>query len=84
MCDEASGQVSEFWIVAVFVAPIDVVADQLVLGGVVGVVGAVQAEVAHSFELRLDPVQPGRVVRRVRELDVVAERPAADGVALVW
>jgi hypothetical protein len=38
------------------VAPVDVGADQLGLGFVVGMVGAVEAEVAEALELRLDPV----------------------------
>jgi hypothetical protein len=34
-------------------------------------VGAVEGEVAKSFELCLDAVEPRAVVRRVGELDVV-------------
>ena len=49
----SSGLVSEFGVVAVVVAPVDVVADQLGLGLVVGVVGAGEAEVAEALELRL-------------------------------
>ena len=80
--EDASGQVTELGVVPVLVAPVDVVGDQPALGLVVGVVGAVQAEVAESLELRLDPVQPGGVVGRVGELDVVVGSPLADVVAL--
>jgi hypothetical protein len=50
---------------------------------VVGVVGAGQREVAQGAELRLDAVQPGRVKRRVGQLDVVLGRPLADRLAEV-
>ena len=43
-----------------------------------GVVGAVEGEVAERLELGLDPVEPGRVGRRVGELDVVGLGPVAD------
>ena len=68
----SSGEVSEFGVVAVIVAPVDVAGDQPGLGLVVGVVGAGEAEVAQPFELGLDPVQPGGVVGRVGELDQLA------------
>jgi hypothetical protein len=57
--------VAEFGVVAVIVAPGDVVGDQPGLGVVVGVVGAGEAEVAEAFELGLDPVEPRAVVRGV-------------------
>ena len=79
----SSGEVAELRVVAVGVAPVDVVADEPGLGVVVGVVGAVEAEVAEPFELRLDPVEPGGVVGRVGELDVVGVGPTADVVAFV-
>ena len=43
-------------VVGVAVAPVDVSADEAGLGGVVGVVGAGEREVAQRSELRLDPV----------------------------
>ena len=70
-------------VVGVAVAPGDVAADQPGLGGVVGVVGAVEGEVAQGLELRLDAVQPGGVEGRVGELDVVVGGPVADLLALV-
>jgi len=48
-----------------------------------GLVGAGEAEVAEPFELRLDPVEPGGVVGRVGELDVVVGGPLAHLVAFV-
>lgn len=74
---------AELGVVAVGVAPVDVAGDQLGLGGMVGVVGAVEAEVAEPLELRLDPVEPGGVVGRVGEFDVVAGGPSAHLVAFV-
>ena len=53
-------------------------------GGVVGVVGAVEAEVAQRVELGLDPVQPGGVVGRVGELDVVGLRPSRRPSSSLW
>lgn len=79
----SAGEVSELRVVAVCVAPVDVVADQLCLCGVVGVVGAVETEIAEPFELRFDPVEPGGVVRRVGELGVVVGRPGTHLVAFV-
>ena len=52
------------------VAPFDVVGDEAGLGLVVGVIGAVEAEVAEASELGLDPVEPGTVEGRVGELGV--------------
>jgi hypothetical protein len=46
-------------------------ADQPGPGGVVEVVGAVDGQAAQRFELGLDAVQPGAVVRGVGDLDVV-------------
>ena len=43
-----------------------------------GMVGAVEGEVAQRLELGLDPVEPGRVGRRVGELDVVGLGPLGD------
>ena len=58
----------------VTVAPGDVAPDEARLGGVIGVVGAGQGEVAQGAELRLDEVQPRGVVGRVGKLDVVGRR----------
>ena len=55
----------------VAVAPCDVAANHPGLFVVALVVGAVEREVAQRGELGLDPVQPRRVERHVRELDVV-------------
>ncbi len=57
-CCLSAGEVAELGVVAVVVAPADVVEDEPGLGVVVGVVGAGEAEVAESFELRLDPDVP--------------------------
>src|ERR1700722_8708044 len=62
-------------VVGVAVAPVDVSADEAGLGGVVGVVGAGEGEISQRAELRLDAVQPGRVVRGVGKLDVVQRGP---------
>jgi hypothetical protein len=84
VCGFASGEVSGFGVVALGVAPVDVGVDQACLGGVVGVVGAGEAEGAEAFELRFDPVEPGGVVGCVGEFDVVVGRPGAQLVAFVW
>src|SRR5207244_10993548 len=76
-CELSSGEVAEFWVVAVGVAPGDVVGDEPRLGLVVGVVGAGEAEVADALELRLDAVEPGGVVGCVGELGVVGGGPGA-------
>lgn len=55
----------------------DVSADQPGLGGVGGVVCAGEREVPQRSELRLDPVQPGGVVRGVGQLDGVLGGPPA-------
>lgn len=70
-------------VVGVAVAPVDVSADEAGLGGVVGVVGAGEREVPQRSEVRLDPVQPGGVVRGVSELDVVGGSPFAHLFAVV-
>src|SRR5712691_4270095 len=70
-------------VVAVLVAPVDVVEDEPGLGLVVGMVSAGEAEVAQALELWLDPVEPGGVVGRVGELDIVVDRPLAHLFALV-
>jgi hypothetical protein len=44
----------------------------------VGVVGAVEPEVAQAGELDLDVVEPAGVVGDVEELDVVGGGPVAD------
>jgi hypothetical protein len=74
----APDHLAQLRIVGVGVAPGDVAADEPGLGGVVGVVGAIQAEVAQRLELGLDPVQPGGVVGGVGELDVVEPGPLRD------
>ena len=51
---------------------------------VLGVVGAVEGEVAQRGELALDPVQPGGVARGEHQLDVMGRAPVADLVFLVW
>ena len=66
----------------VAVAPGDVAADQSGLLVVVGVIGAVEREVAQCLELGLDSVEPRRVVRCVGEFDVVGGCPPADALVL--
>src|SRR5207247_8214035 len=78
-----ASEVAEFGVMAVGVAPGYVAADEAGLGGVVWVIGAIQAEVADAAKLRLDAVQPGGVVGCVGKLDVVCGGPLADGVAFV-
>jgi hypothetical protein len=70
------------------VAPVDVVEDQAGLGVVVGVVCAVEAEVAEPLELRFDPVEPGGVAgarrarrARPRRRRIEAEEPTSTDVA---
>jgi hypothetical protein len=60
------------------VVPAEVAGDRGLLGGVAGVVAAVEGEVADRGELGLDPVQPGRVGRGVDEVDVVVSTPVGD------
>lgn len=74
---------AEARVVGVAVAPGDVAADQPGLGGMVGVVGAGEGEVAQGTELGLDAVQPRGVMGRVGELDVVLLCPLAYRVAFV-
>jgi hypothetical protein len=69
---------AESFIVGVVVAPDDVPADHAGLLPVTGVVGAVEREVAQRRELGLDAVQPGRIRRRIGNLDVVRLRPGSD------
>src|SRR3954451_1313852 len=66
---------AEFGVGGVPVPPGDVAADHACLVAVGGVVGAVEGEVAQRGELRLDPVEPGAVERRVGDLGVVHRRP---------
>ena len=66
-----------------FVAPADVVVDQVGPGVVVGVVGAVEAAVAPAFELGLDPLEPAGVLGSVGELAVVGVGPGAHPLASV-
>lgn len=63
------------------VSPDDVAADHAALFLVVGVVGAVEGEVAQGGELGFDAVEPGAVGRGVDDLDVVRCRPGADPLA---
>ncbi len=69
---------AESFVVGVVVAPDDVPADHAGLLLVAGMVGAVEREVAQRRELRLYAVQPGRIRRRVSDLDVVRRSPGAD------
>jgi len=64
--------------VAVAIAPAEVASDGGFLGGVAGVVAAVEGEVADRGELALGPVQPRRVGGRVDQLDVVGRAPRGD------
>ena len=65
------------------VAPADVAADGGGLFGVVGVVAAVEGEVAQGGELGFDPVQPAGVGGGEHELDVVGPAPVAHFAAAV-
>ena len=60
------------------VGPADVAGDRGLLGGVRGVVAAVEGEVAQRGELGLDAVEPRAVERHVGQFDVVRRRPVAD------
>jgi hypothetical protein len=73
-------EAAEVTVVGVAVSPGDVAADHAALGVVVGVVRAVEGEVAQAGELRLDAVQPAGVERDVGQLDVVGGGPVADAV----
>ncbi|GAA2270905.1 hypothetical protein GCM10010430_65930 [Kitasatospora cystarginea] len=65
------------------VSPDDVAADHAALLLVVGVVGAVEGEVAQCGELGLDAVEPGAVRGGVGDLDVVRRSPGTDPLALL-
>ncbi len=71
------------FIVGVIVVPDDVAADHVGLLAVAGVAGAVEGEIAQSRELRLNPVQPGAVRRRVGDLGVTGCRPLSDALVFL-
>src|SRR3954466_4938342 len=73
----ALDDLAELGVGEVAVPPGDVAADHPGLLVVGLVVGAVEGEVAQRGELRLDPVEPGAVERRVGDLDVVRRCPAS-------